>query len=349
MAAGTGAPVWAVFAAMSAALALSAFAGPAVGRWIDRAGGRAALCGANLAIAAGLVALAAAQGPALLLLGWACLGAGMALGLYEAAFATLARIFGAGARGPITGVTLIAGFASTLAWPLTAWLEVETGWRGACLAWAAAQIAVGLPLHLSLPRGTAASRPAAAPAPETRAPAWSQTALLAGAFCATWIVATGVAAHLPRLLEAGGAAPAAAVAAAALLGPAQVAARLADWALLRRAHPLWAARLATLAHPAGAAALGLWGGGAAAGFAAAHGAGAGVLTVAKGALPLALFGPAGYGGRLGAIMAPARVGQALAPLLFALLIDAHGAGALWVSAALSLLAGAAFLALPARQ
>ena len=301
----------AVFAAFSAALLLSAALGPAVGRAIDRRGGRGVLCLSNLVFAAGLALLAATHGPVLLMVGWLVLGAGMALGLYDSAFATLAELYGQEARGAITGITLIAGFASTIGWPLTAFFDSAVGWRGACLAWAGLHLLVGLPLNRFLvPRASPMrSGDAAAPAMGAIADAAPRgaMALLAFVFAATWVVSTGMAAHLPRLLHAAGVSPAGAVAAAALIGPAQVAARLAEYGLMRRAHPLVSARIATVLHPVGALALVLFGGPAAAVFTLLHGAGNGLLTIAKGTLPLALFGPAGYGLRTGLLSAPARV------------------------------------------
>jgi len=102
---------------------------------IDRRGGRGVLCLSNLVLAAGLALLAFAHGPVVLTVAWLVLGAGMALGLYDSAFATLAGLYGRDARGAITGITLIAGFASTVGWPLSAFLDGTVGWRGACLAW----------------------------------------------------------------------------------------------------------------------------------------------------------------------------------------------------------------------
>jgi hypothetical protein len=154
-----------------------------------------------------------------------------------------------------------------------------------------------------------------------------------------------MAAHLPALLRAAGASATAAVAAASLVGPAQVAARVAEFALLRRTHPMVSARIATMLHPLGALLLAVAGGPASAGFAVLHGAGNGMLTIAKGTLPLALFGPAGYGLRTGLLSAPSRVAQATAPLGFAWALDAWGAGALWLTAAMSMASVAALLAL----
>ncbi len=259
----------AVFAAFSAALLLSAAFGPAVGRTIDRRGGRGVLCLSNPVFATGLALPAMAHGPVLLTAGWLVLGAGMALGLYDSAFATLAGLYGRDARGAITGITLIAGFASTVGWPLTAFLDGAVGWRGACLAWAGPHLLVGLPLNRFLvPSVPPQHGTGTAPVMDGDAHAAPRgaMALLAFVFAATWVVSTGMAAHLPRLLQAAGASPTGAVAAAALVGPAQVAARLVEFGLMRRAHPLASAQVATVLHPVGAWALVLFGGPAAAVF-----------------------------------------------------------------------------------
>lgn len=341
----------AVFAAFSVALLLSAVLGPSVGRRIDRRGGRGVLCLSNLVFAAGLGLLAAANGAFVLTVAWLVLGFGMALGLYDSAFATLAGLYGREARGAITGITLLAGFASTVGWPLTTLFNDTIGWRGACLAWAGLHLVLGLPLNgLLLPR--AGSGSVVAPSAEAAASVAPKgaMALLAFVFAATWVVSTGMAAHLPRLLEAAGASPAGAILAASLVGPAQVAARLVEFGVLRRASPLVSARIATILHPIGAAVLVLLGGPAAAVFTVLHGAGNGLLTIAKGTLPLALFGPAGYGLRTGLLSAPARIAQAGAPLLFGLILDRVGSGVLALSAALGLGSLLALLALrPAKQ
>jgi MFS family permease len=344
MAAATGMPRTWVFGAFSVALLLTAFLGPAVGRLIDRSGGRNVLVASNLVLAAGLAGLVVVNGPATLFLAWAVLGVGMALGLYDAAFATLAGIYGRDARAPITGITLLAGFASTIGWPLTALLDAQIGWRGTCLAWAAMHLVIGLPLNLFLvPR---ASQPA-----EHKQPArtsWEprrEMILLAYVFAASWFVTGAMAAHLPALIERMGATTVEAVAAAALVGPAQVAARMAEFFVMRRAHPLVSARIAASLHPVGAAILLTLGAPAAAAFTLLHGAGNGLLTIARGTVPLALFGPENYGARTGLLGAPARAAQAAAPLMFGLLLDLMGGRVLFVSAGLCLSALAVLLVL----
>jgi predicted MFS family arabinose efflux permease len=337
-----------LFAAFSAALLVSGLLGPRVGRNIDRFGGREVLAVSNLLFAAGLCLLGLAHGQAMIWLAWLFLGVGMGLGLYDAAFATLGRIYGENARSAITGITLIAGLASTVGWPLTAWGVSTIGWRDTCFAWAGAHIVLGLPLNmLVLPRLRQRLQ-AAAELPPPQIPMDGTMWLLGFALAAGWVVAAAMGAHLPRVLEAAGATTAGAVAAAALVGPGQVAARLMEASLMRSHHPLLSARLAMIAHPLGAGFLLIGGGWLAIPFTLLHGAGNGILTIARGTVPLALYGRENYGYRLGLLGAPARIGQAGAPLAFGILLDRYGAGVLYVSSALCLAALLAFMLLRVR-
>jgi hypothetical protein len=170
--------------------------------------------------------------------------------------------------------------------------------------------------------------------------------LLSFAFAAAWTVTSAMAAHLPRIVEAFGATPAQAVFAGMMIGPAQVGARVFQASVLSRFHPVVATRLACITHPIGACAIGIFGGGAAAAFALLHGAGNGILTIARGTLPLAIFGPENYAYRLGLIGAPSRICQAVAPVAFGLLIEPMGRGIVAVSAFMSLAALVALMMLP---
>ena len=331
-----------IFTAFSAALVISALIGPRVGRQIDLVGGRSVLSMSNLVLAAGLVLLGFATSIPLLVVAWLLLGVGMGAGLYDAAFAALGRIYGDTARRSITGITLMAGFASTIGWPLSAWGLETIGWRNTCFAWAAAHILIGLPINLLMLPAVKGAKAAVAAAVKPHIPIDRTMIVLAFVFAAAWTVTGAMAAHLPRIMEAAGATTAQAVFAGALIGPAQVAARIFEASFLSRYHPLVSTKLACITHPIGAAILGLAGGGAASVFALFHGAGNGILTIARGTLPLAIFGPENYGYRLGIIGAPARMAQAAAPLLFGLLIEVMGARVLIVSSALSI---AALLAL----
>jgi MFS family permease len=353
MARSLGVTVSTVFAAFSVALIVSALVGPYAGRAIDRWGGKPVLVISNLVFAGGLAALASARGSAGLFAAWAVIGLGMGGGLYVAAFAAVVRLYGSASRGAITGITLFAGFASTVGWPLSSFVEAHAGWRSACLTWAVLHLVLGLPLNLSLPRiGIRASAipvpalgeadPEVAPPTNTRRVAMA----LSFVFASTLFVSAAMAAHLPRLLQLTGASLAAAVVAGALVGPAQVGARLLEYGFLRRLHPLLSARIATLLHPVGASVLAIAGAPAAAAFGILHGGGNGILTIVKGTLPLALFGPHGYGERQGLLMVPARIAQAFAPLLFGLFLDRWGARAMWLSGSLSLAAFGVLFFLP---
>ena len=334
-----------VFGAFSASLVISALLGPRIGRQIDAAGGRQVLCGSNLILAAGLALLACSYSVPVMVVAWLLLGLGMGLGLYDAAFAALGQIYGDTARRSITGITLLAGFASTIGWPLTAWGLDTIGWRETCFAWAAAHMLIGLPLNFVFLPGTVRAKATAAKPVKPHIPIDRTMILLAFAFAAAWSVTGAMAAHLPRILEANGATSIQAIAAGALIGPAQVFARIVEAGFLSRYHPLISTRLACLTHPVGAAIMMASNGTASGVFAIFHGSGNGILTIARGTLPLAIFGPENYGYRLGLIGAPARMAQALAPLAFGLLIDVMGGRILMVSSALSLSALGALLLL----
>lgn len=338
-----------IFGALSGALVLSGLLGPRVGHFIDTFGGRGLLAVSNVVLAAGLLLLSFATGPVLLIAAWIVLGIGMGMGLYEAAFATLTRLYGIAARQPITGITLIAGFASTVGWPVTAWLDAHYGWRIACQVWAVVHLLVALPLNLFLPRASAEAQ-AHASKPSNGATAQSETfAMVAVAyvFAATGFVSSGLSALLPTMLVQFGATPAAALFAGMLIGPSQVAARIIEAGWLARYHPLLSARLATLTNPIGVVALAVGGPILAPVFAVFYGAGNGILTIARGTLPLALFGPHGFGRRVGIISLPARATGALAPLAVGFMAETIGTGALWVSALCSLSAFVALMLLRA--
>lgn len=339
-----------IFTAFSAGLLLSAFLGPAAGRLIDVYGGRRVLPASSLVFAAGLAMLGMSSGLWSLFASWLVIGLGMSAGLYEAAFATLAGIYGRDARRSITGITLIAGFASTVCWPLSAYMDVTIGWRATCYVWAVAHLAIGVPINLLLPAARTVEK---AVEPAASAPTGQGSMLvmagLSFVFAATWFCSTAMAAHLPRVLQESGATLATAVAAAALVGPAQVAARLLEFWLMRHVHPIVSARIATLAHPVAAAGLMAAGSPAATAFVVTHGAGNGVMTIAIGTLPLALFGAAGYGLRQGFLMAPARLLSASAPFLFDLLLARYGTSSLILTAGLGIAAFLVLMLIPVRH
>jgi MFS family permease len=347
IAAGLGLPTSVFFGIFSAALLLGAVVGPYIGTLIDRHGGRAVLTLSNLVLACGLALLGLAQGATGLAAAWLVLGIGMSMGLYDAAFATLTRLYGREARAAITGITLIAGFASTVGWPASAWFEHSFGWREACLIWAGVNLFIAMPLNwLLIP-------PAPPVAPQTQqggavvesdVPRGAMV-ILAFYFAATAFVTGALQAHLLRFLQTAGATEATAILAGTLVGPAQVAARLFEFGLMRALHPVWSARLAVMLHPLGALLLALLGPAGIAPFALAYGAGNGMITIARGTLPLAIFGPAGYGLRTGLLSAPGRLAVSAAPFLFGLLLDSVGTLAVLLTVGLNLAAFGALLLL----
>src|ERR1700738_4316045 len=274
-----------IFAAFSSALVISALLAPRVGRQIDLVGGRAVLSISSLVLAAGLALLGRTYSIPVLIVAWLLLGVGMGFGLYDAAFGALGRIYGDAARRSITGITLIAGFASTVGWPLTAWGLETIGWRDTCFAWAAAHILIGLPINFFMLPAVKGARAAVAAAVKPHIPIDRTMVLLAFTFAAAWSVPGAMAAHLPRILEAAGATTLQAVSAGALIGPAQVFARIVEATFLSRSHPLLSTRLALLTHPIGAAIVALAGGAAASAFAIFHGTGSGIPTIHTGTLP----------------------------------------------------------------
>jgi len=341
------------FGIFSGALLLSSGLAPMVGRAIDKRGGRPVLALSNVVLAGGLAMLGLVDGVATLIAAWLVLGIGTAMGLYSPAFATLTRLYGLEARGPITGITLFAGFASTIGWPVSAFLLGHYGWRDACFFWAALNLLVCTPVNwLLIPPALAeppAQHPGNASIDDSIEPQRGAMLILCFFFAATRFVSGALAAHLPRLLEGAGASAVAAIAAGALVGPAQVGARLFEFGILRRFHPLIPARVAALLNPLGSACLAVLGPTGITFFAILHGAGNGMLTIASGTLPLALFGPAGYGKRTGILAVPTRIAESAAPLIFGLLIDQIGTAAIVVSAGLCLAACLSLFALRSRR
>jgi len=312
----------------SLALLAGGVVSPAVGRLIDRYGGHCVMPVGSLLAALGLLALVHAAHPIAYLAAWIVLGFAIAASLYDPAFATLGRIFGASARAPITALTLAGGFASTVSWPVTYLLIQHAGWRGTYLVYAAVLALVAAPLHaLALPRSRAEpSIPAAAPALRS-APALPPHGfafvMVATAFAAYAFVPSGLSAHLLAIFKRAGIDAATVVTIGALFGPAQVFARICELAFARGIHPLVVARLA-VGLLLTAFALMAWLGISplvATAFMLMFGLANGLITISRGAVPLVLFGPVGYGATIGRIAGPWLVMQAIAPLVLAFVAE----------------------------
>ena len=342
----TGWPLTMVVGGLTLGLIAASIVSPRVGNAIQATGGRPVMSASSLIMAAGLAGLAFVDHPALYFAVWILLGIGMGAGLYDAAFATLGRLYGKEARGAITALTLYGGFASTLCWPLSAFLVETLGWRGACLTYAGIHLFINLPLHVfALPRF----------APEDPArPRQSRReilgALLRGresggarmtlpqgdrllfALLATGLTIGGIASavlsvHLLTVLQARDIALAAAVGLGALVGPSQVGGRILEMLIGRKFHPLWTAFASAMLILAGVSLLA----GHAPLIALAlifYGAGIGIRSIVRGTLPLALFDPGIYATMMGRLAAPILLVGALSPLAAAWIIDAFGTNAL---------------------
>jgi len=338
----------------SIGLLVAGVVSPYVGRSIDRFGGHVVMTAGSLMGALGLVLIVHAAHPAAYLGAWMVLGAAMAASLYDSAFATLGRIFGAAARRPITALTLAGGFASTVGWPATHLLIEAAGWRGTYLVYAAVLALVAAPLHaFGLPRRRAElDLPALSPDGVMPAPLLPPTGLafvlVASAFAAYAFVPSGLSAHLLAIFNRSGIDAGTVVWIGALFGPAQVGARLIEFAFGRNLHPLWVARFALGVLLCAFLMLAIFGISVptAAAFALMFGGANGLVTITRGAVPLALFGAVGYGRLIGRLAGPFLLVQAAAPLVMAFVIErASDPMALVLAAAFAVLALSCFIAI----
>jgi len=328
-----------VVGGISLGLLAAAIASPWVGRAIEQRGGRPVLAASSVLLAVGLLGLALAQSIPAYLGAWIVIGIGMGAGLYDPAFGTLGRLYGTSARSAITMLTLFGGFASTACWPLSALFVSCLGWRGACLAYAGLHLVVALPLYwFLLPKerqrteraGPKAAAPvqggAAVPIADVRTRRLVLGFLTVGITLSA-MISTVLSVHLLTVLQGRGIALASAVAFGTLVGPCQVGARLIEAAIARYHHPIWtkiasaalvAAGLATLCSGQPIIAVAL----------VFYGAGIGLESIARGTLPLALFGSAGYATLMGRLAIPSLIAQAASPSIGAFLIDGIGSEAM---------------------
>lgn len=346
-----GWPVSWVFGAFSVALLFGGLVAPAVGRSIDRRGAAAVMAVGSVAAAIALAATAILTGAIAFCLGLVAIQVAAALVLYDAAFVAIVQTIGSGSRRRITHLTLIAGFASTLFWPLTSWLHSFVDWRGVLLLFAAANLAVCLPLHLLL--AMARSRreePAASSTPivipeEPLPTEWQPRVLwlVTVGFALSGFLLSAILAQMVPMLQALGLG-ASALLVSTLFGPAQVLVRFVNMVFGVRRHPLFITILAVVMLPVatlivmGTAPLVA----GAVVFAILLGFGSGLKSIVQGTLPLALFGSVSYGARLGRMALVRQFLAAIAPFAFAFTSDQFG-----TTAALVLLVALAVLGLAA--
>jgi len=340
----TGWPLGLVVGGTSIGLLVAGLISPQVGRVIDRQGGRPILFASSLFYAIGLAGIGLAPTLPIYLAAWLVLGLGMGTGLYDAVFAALGRLYGKAARAPITNLTLFGGFASTVCWPLSAFMIEHLGWRTACFVYAALHLMIALPLQMAVIRRTPKSdvltvqADGAQAAPE---PPVANEKLIFALLALVLSLAAGIGSivvvHLLIFLQARGVDYAVAVSLGTLFGPAQVGARVVERLFGSRYHPIW-----TMIASCGLMAIGLLlllgGFPILALVILIYGAGYGISWIGRGTLPLALFGPIRFPRLMGKLAFPSLIVQALAPSGGALLIEASGADAtIGALAALALL------------
>ncbi|HLJ64053.1 MAG TPA: MFS transporter [Stellaceae bacterium] len=317
-----------VIGGLSAGLLASGLVSPFIGRRIERHGGRAVLAGGALLLALGLAALGLARSFPAFILAWLVIGIGMGASLYDPAFATLGRLYGAKARTAITIITFFGGLSSTVCWPLSAGLLAEVGWRGTCFTYAAIELCFAFPIFLLVvPPAPAPASPleeGRRAAPPTRPALF---ALVAGALTLGSVIASVLSLHALTLMERLNVAVPTAVALGTIVGPSQVIARILEITFGRRFHPV-ATMLVSAILVSAAMPLLLWGVPGLVMGLILYGGGNGLLAIARGTLPLALFGVTGYAVRLGRIARWSLLAQSLSPWLAALLLDHAGANAL---------------------
>ena len=336
-----------VFGALTLSLLLGGLVAPFSGRLLDRLGAARGMSLGSLLVSLMLVGMALAPSGPVFALTLVLMEIASTLVLYPAAFAVLVQLGGRDAQASITHLTLIAGFASTLFWPLTALLESQMGWRGTYLVFAALNLLLCLPLHFWISRlpASRAQAETAVAAGQAATPPQAGTAspvllgLLLAGFALQGLVLAAVTLQMVPLLLAIGLGTHM-VLISSIFGPAQVLARLVNMVFGGRLSPSSLALIAasllplalllftTTAPDLAGAVL----------FALLFGLGSGLTSIVAGALPLHLFGPAGYGARQGQISAVRQIAAAAAPFAMALTMGQFGALAtLWTWLGLSLL------------
>lgn len=322
-----GIPTELFFWAFTVSILVSGLIGPRIGKAIDRLGGRRVLPFGNLAFALGLGLLALSSEPVLLFVAWAIIGIGAAMGNYDSAFATAVSFLGDKSNKVIAGITVFAGFSSTISWPLTSLMNDNFSWQVAVWFWVFMHLFVALPVHLSIPR-IEPKEAADATGPirkiiKNRFRFDPLLVVFAVMFALEGFVVSGVNTTLPFMLGELGADAQLAIFAAAILGPSQVAARLLLVALDRYLTPMRVAAISILVHPAGVILLLIFGANAILPFVILHGIGVGLNPFIRGSLPLLFFGSESYGQRQGYVMMLSKIVSALSPTLLTLMLLAN--------------------------
>jgi len=312
------------FWAFTVSLLVSGLLGPRIGKFIDRLGGRKVLPYGSIAFFIGLALLATATEPIQLFAAWFFIGIGGSMGNYDAAFATAVNFFGNKSNAVIAGITVFAGFSSTISWPLTSLLFNQFGWREAIWFWAVSHLLISLPLHLTIPRAERKEIPdMTGPIKKMIKRKFRFDPLLlvfALMFALEGFIVSSVNTTLPFMLGELGASVELALLASVLLGPFQVLARVLLVAMGPRATPIMVAAISIAAHPLGVIFIWVFGEAGLLPFVILHGIGVGLNPFIRGSLPLLFFGADRFGQRQGYIMMPSKILSALSPTLLTLML-----------------------------
>ena len=312
------------FWAFTLSLLVSGLLGPQVGRAIDRLGGRAVLPIGSAAFAIGLLLLSVSTNQTMLVGAWLLIGVGGSMGNYDSAFATAVSFFGEKSNKVIAGITVFAGFSSTVSWPLTSYLEQTIGWQQAVFFWALTHLVIGLPLNLSIPKVARKEVPdttgAIRKVIKNRFRFDLLLVIFALIFALEGFIVSSVNTTLPFLLGELGASSQVALLAATILGPSQVLARVVILLPGTFMTPMRVAAVSIAAHPLGVLLIWAFGVNGLIPFVILHGIGVGLNPFIRGSLPLLFFGPERFGQRQGYIMMLSKLVSALSPTLLTLLV-----------------------------
>lgn len=313
-----------VYGALSLSILVSAILAPLISRFIARYGGRPVLASSGLVVAIGLFLMASSSSLLLFLLSWGVIGIGMALGLYEALFATLGSVYGERAGSAITGIMIISGFTSTVSWPLVALVIEHFGWRTTCVAYGALLIIAVAPLYLwVLPGDVRLPAKSSAKSDEIVSIDQRIYVLLTLSFALSAVIMAAISVQLISLLQGQGYSLAAAIGLSVLLGPSQVGSRVLQ-VFARKRHPIWLALICVVFVALGLLLVTIAPAMTAFGL-VIYGAGNGLRAIVRGILPLTLMSPTQYVLLMGRMSRPSLIGQALTPLLGGYLLQAWGA------------------------
>lgn len=318
-----------VYGAFSWSLLVAGLVATPTGILLDRCGGCWVMAAGSLVCGAGLIWLSRANGALSYFGAWTVLGVAMSLTLYEAAFATINRKFHQNSRQAISTLTLFAGFASTVFWPLTLKLSAVIGWREMYLWFGAAQLLLCLPMHLMLGRDRPVAHAPSEPPEHShtlvealRHPAFWKLAM---AFSANMFIFSALSVHLIPLLRDLGHTAALAVLMSTLIGPMQVAGRIGERTFARNAAPQTVGKFTFAALPAAVLVLLSFGAEAwsVAAFCILYGLSNGILTIVRGTIPQAMFGRKNYGAISGAMAGPSLLAKAAGPLVAAAILGTY--------------------------